>query len=83
MAERNQVIIPAPILGLHRGLPSEQQAPGTSFELVNVRPEDTTSERLRMGQRPGLVKAYTTQVSGGARPVLSICSVVTTYIEPV
>jgi hypothetical protein len=72
-----------PVLGLHRGLASEQQAPGTTFEILNMKPEDTTSERLRGGQRGGLIKAYTTQVSGGARPVLSICSVVTTYIEPV
>lgn len=74
--------IPAPVLGLHRGLPAAEQPQATSFDLVNVRPYDIMSERIRLGQRPGLTKAYTTQV-GGDHPVLYLVSVTTTYIEPV
>jgi len=76
-----------PVLGLHRGLASEAQPQATSFDLLNVKPEDTTSDRLRGGQRGGLVKAYSTQIPTQTppnyHPVLQICSVVTTYIEPV
>jgi hypothetical protein len=74
--------IPFPINGLHRGLPAEEQPQATSFDLMNVRPYDVTSERIRGGQRPGTAKAYTTQVSGASHPVLYMDSIVTTYIEP-
>lgn len=74
--------IPFPTQGLHRGLPAEEQPQGTSFDLINVRPFDVTSERIRGGKRPAVVKAYTTQISGASHPVLHICSVTTTYIEP-
>jgi hypothetical protein len=74
--------VPFPYLGLDEGSASAEQPPGTSFSLNNVRPYDITSERIRGGQRPALVKAYTTQISGASHPVLHICSVVTTYITP-
>ena len=70
-----------PIHGLHEGLSTEKQPLTTSPSLQNVRPVDVEEERTRGGQRPGLVKAYSTQV-GGARPVLVITSIATTYIEP-
>ena len=69
-----------PILGLHRGLPSEEQPDQTSFDLINVKPFDVTSERIRGGKRGGTEKAYTTQISGASQPVLFMTSVVTTYI---
>ena len=72
----------APILGLHLGFPAEESPQGTSFNLLNVRPYDVTSERVRVGKRPGTTKAYTTQVSGASHPVLQICSIVSTYITP-
>lgn len=71
-----------PIYGLHRGLPADQQPQGTSFDLMNVRPFDVTSERIRGGKRPGTTKAYTTQISGAAHPVLYMTSIVTTYVTP-
>jgi hypothetical protein len=74
--------IQAPIYGLHRGLPANEPPEGTSFDIMNCRPFDTTSERIRLGQRPGTTKAYTTQVSGASHPVLYMDSIVTTYIEP-
>jgi len=74
--------VPFPIAGLHRGLPAKDQPQQTSFDLVNVRPYDVTSERIRGGQRPGITKAYTTQISGASHPVLYITAITTTYITP-
>ena len=71
-----------PVEGLHQGLPAEQQPPTTSFNLGNVRPFDVTEERVRGGQRPGITKAYSTQISGAAHPVVAIFQIVTTYIPP-
>lgn len=71
-----------PIYGLHRGLPAEKQPEGSSFSLLNVRPYDVTSERIRGGQRPSIIRAYTTQISGASHPVLQMCAITTTYIEP-
>ena len=71
-----------PSSGLHEGLAVEQQPPTTSPHLKNVRPFDVEEERVRGGKRPGLVKAYTTQV-GGEHPVLRITMIASTYITPV
>lgn len=73
--------LPFPFGGLHEGLPAERQPPTTSPQLKNVRPYDVEEERARGGQRPGFIKAYTTQI-GGAYPVLHISTISTTYIEP-
>jgi hypothetical protein len=70
-----------PFAGLHEGLPAEKQPPATSAKLQNVRPFDVEEGRARGGQRPGFIKAYTTQV-GGAYPVLVMATITTTYIEP-
>lgn len=73
--------IPFPINGLSEGLPATQQKLETSFSLQNVRPYDVTDERIRGGQRPGTVLAYTTRVVGNF-PVIALAQVTTTYIEP-
>ena len=70
-----------PIHGLHEGLSTEKQPPTTSPHLKNVRPIDIEEERVRGGQRPALIKAYSTQI-GGEHPVLLITSIANTYIEP-
>jgi len=69
-----------PFNGLHTGAPLEEQPPTTSPSLSNVRPIDVDDERVRGGQRPGLIKAYTTQV-GGDHPVVNMTQITTTYIE--
>ena len=71
-----------PYKGLNTGLPAEKQPPLTSPILLNVRPFDVDDERIRGGQRPGLTKAYSTQV-GGAHPIIGMCQIAVTYIEPV
>lgn len=73
--------LPFPFGGLHEGLAAEKQPPTTSPQLQNVRPYDVKESRSRGGQRPGFIKAYTTQV-GGEYPVLAIGFITTTYIEP-
>ena len=70
-----------PAGGLQEGLPAQDQEVGTSFSLQNVRPFDVQDERIRGGKRPGLVKAYDTQVVG-SHPIISISSITSTYIEP-
>jgi hypothetical protein len=70
-----------PIKGLNTGLALEDQPPTTSPSLQNVRAFDISEERIRGGQRPGLKKAYTTQV-GGEHPVLAMVTITTTYIPP-
>lgn len=73
--------LPFPFNGLHEGLAAEKQPPATSAQLQNVRPHDVEESRARGGQRPGFVKAYTTQI-GGEYPVLLVGTITTTYIEP-
>ena len=73
--------LPFPFGGLHEGLAAEKQPPTTSPQLKNVRPFDVEEGRSRGGQRPGLVKAYTTRI-GGDYPVLHISTISTTYITP-
>lgn len=65
-----------PIKGLHRGFVTEKQPPLTSFSMSNVRPYDSLSNRLRGGQRPGLVKWGDGDRIGAAdQPVVAICVV--------
>ena len=69
-----------PLRGLSRTLAFRETPPLTTQLCQNVRLVDVSKERSRGGQRPGLVKAYTTQV-GGAYPIIKMVSVTTTYME--
>ena len=73
--------IPFPFQGKHAGVPTGKQPPLTSPHLKNVRPFDVDEGRIRGGQRPGTTKAYSTQV-GGSHPIIGMCQVAVTYIEP-
>lgn len=64
-----------PIKGLHKGFMTEKQPGLTSFSMLNVRPYDTLANRLRGGQRPGLVKWSTDQIGDAEQPVVAMCSV--------
>lgn len=77
----NDIEIQFPFRGLHQGLAAEKQPPMTTPHAKNIRAFDVEEEKSRGGQRPGLVKAYTTQI-GGAHPVLKIVTIAVTYIEP-
>jgi len=77
--------IPFPILGLVEGGPSSTQKMQTTFLCRNVRPFDVVEEKIRGGKRPGTTKAYSTQcglVGAVTHPILAICAVTSTYIEP-
>lgn len=65
-----------PIRGLHKGFVTEKQPPLTSFSMLNVRPYDPLSNRLRGGQRPGLVKWGDGDRIGDAdQPIVAVCAV--------
>ncbi len=74
--------IPAPLKGYDVGQAATKQPELTSPSLRNVRPFDADKERKRIGQRPGLEKAFTTQV-GGDHPIIRMVQVATIYIDPV
>ncbi len=71
-----------PIQGLHEGVAAKEQPPQTSPSLRNVRPFDTEEDRVRGGQRPALVQAYSTRVVGD-NPVILMAEIASTYVEPV
>lgn len=66
--------------GLNEFLAAQDQPAVTSFSLQNVRPFDVKDERIRGGQRPGTVLAYTTQIVGDF-PIINMSEIVTTYIQ--
>lgn len=67
--------IPLPIQGIHNGLPVENQPPSTSGDMDNVRPRDVLESRIRIGQRPGLKKAYSQQIGGNEVGIVDMCEV--------
>ncbi len=73
--------LPAPIKGYHVGAAAKDQPPLTSPSMRNVRPFDSEKERTRIGQRPGLKKAFDTQI-GGEHPIIRMVQIATVYIEP-
>lgn len=60
-----------PIKGLHEGVGYDIQPPGTSSDLLNVRPFDALLSRLRGGSREGSSKFFASQING-SNPVQSI-----------
>ncbi len=65
-----------PVGGINRSRVPEEQPEMTSPDMDNVRPFDNLDERIRGGQRPGLVKwGIGTQVGSAEQPVVSICVV--------
>lgn len=69
------MILLFPFKGQDKGHITPQQPEGTSPELRNVRPYDVLDNRARGGQRPGLDKIYSEQISGITSPIIAICSV--------
>ena len=73
--------LPIPIKGYHVGGVAKKQPPLTSPSMRNIRPFDPEKERERLAQRPGLTKAFDTQV-GGDHPIIRMLQIATIYIEP-
>jgi len=66
---------PLPIKGFNEGINVENTPPDTTNDLMNVRPIDSLSSRLRLSQRPGLSKAYDEQIAGAVGAVVEIGSI--------
>lgn len=69
-----------PFRGQNEAMSYKDQLPLTSPIIINCRPRDVNESRARGGQRPGLSKAFATQVSS-AKPVLKLVMCVNTYIS--
>ena len=68
---------PPPIRGFSEGFDVSDTPNEYSGYMNNVRPVDTLERKLRLGQRPGLDKAYAQQIASLSGPVVDICSVTT------
>lgn len=71
MGQRRIVTIPFPMKGENRRWAYGQQSPDSSFRLLNVRPDESDELRTRGGTRPGLIRAYPTQVGADEVRLLS------------
>lgn len=69
------VEFPLPLSGLSEGLPVSNERSNTTGYASNVRPRDVLETRFRIGQRLGLKKAYSQQVSGIEAAIVFIGSV--------
>jgi len=66
----------APIKGISKGLPIDKEEVVTSGYMNNVRPTDVLEKRIRLGQRPALIKwGAGTQIGSAEQPVVAICVV--------
>jgi len=62
----------APIKGISKGLPVDKEEVVTSGYMNNVRPTDVLEKRIRLGQRPALVKwGAGTQIGSSEQPVVA------------
>jgi hypothetical protein len=66
---------PPPIKGFSEGFDVSDTPNEYSGYMNNVRPVDTLERKLRLGQRPGLDKAYAQQIANGVGAIVAICSV--------
>jgi len=69
--------VPLPLKGLSKGLPVANEEAATSGYMSNVRPRDVLEGRLRLGQRPGLKKAYSQQIGGTASSIIWLGTITT------
>ena len=72
-----QVNFGLPLEGYSRGLTPGTEKVTTSPYMKNVRPRDTLEGWIRLGQRPGLKKAYSQQIGGDAVPIVWCGSITT------
>jgi hypothetical protein len=69
-----------PVKGVNKNWGNSEQPPVTSPDINNVRPYGVAENRLRGGQRPGLLDSdYNTALVGLNFPIVEILSV--TYLE--
>ncbi len=76
-------ILKFPIRGINKSRVPDEQPEATSPDMNNVRPFDVLDERIRGGQRPGMVKRYDeeiTIIAGEAGPIITMCEVSVTEL---
>jgi len=71
------VDIALPIKGRNEGMPIGSNDMATTGYINNCRPRDVLENKFRIGQRPGLKKAYSQQIGGAAYPVIELLSITT------
>jgi len=64
-----------PLGGQSEGFQPDKQPVATTGYCQNIRPRDVLENKLRIGQRPGLKKAYNQQIGGAAKPIVQILSI--------
>ena len=75
------LIFDLPLRGYSEGVNVLDSPKNTSGDMLNIRPIDSLSRRLRLGQRPGLETAYDEQIASAAGPIVVLGSVtVVNYI---
>jgi hypothetical protein len=62
--QKKTLTLTFPAKGIDRRWSNENQPNGTTPDALNVRPTDAIGERERGGSRPGLVRAFSTQLPG-------------------
>lgn len=67
MARKSFMDLVWPLGGIDRAFGYQSQPPYTTPDAFNVRPEDSSERRNRGGPRPGLVKAFRTELPGPIR----------------
>lgn len=72
--------IPVPLQGFSEGMPVAAEKSANTGYANNVRPRDVLEKRFRIGQRPGMKKAYSQQIGGAASPIVWLGSI-TSMVE--
>jgi len=76
MAAKVEFLVP--LFGKNENWAASRQPKMTSPDMENVRVYGVLDNRARLGQRPGLDKAYPTLLGGASgQPVIAICQVTT------
>lgn len=64
-----------PIKGYSEGVNVIETPTSMSGDMGNVRPIDSLEKKLRIGQRNGMKKEFSTQIAGTASPVVYLGSI--------
>lgn len=75
------VVLTFPVKGYQSSTSFVDQPSLTTSLMKNCRLRDIVEQRARGGQRPGMEKAYSTQI-GGEHPIIEMVQVTVTYITP-
>lgn len=59
-----------PVGGFNNGANSEQQPQGTTEDIMNMRAIGSLMNKLRLCQRPGMIKAKDEQIASVASPIV-------------